>query len=456
MKKNSPTRLLLLALAALSLSTPLVVHGADDETRKEISDEVSTGLGELKGFVDNKDYAGAVKHLDSLLVNAGPNSYDRAMVSQIKAQVLMTMGDYAGAIPAFQTAQTLGEKYSYFELKEQLSQLYLLCQLNYQLAADAKEIDTQKDYYSKAYAYLEKWLTINPSPTSDAWLFAASILYGHATIETGKPDMELIKKAREAAEQALYASVNPPEQAYVLLLAALQQLQAHNESAACLEVLVQRKPNNGLYWQQLTSAYLAQAAAATEEIEIRSYYMRTLLTMERAQENGFMNSPKDYMNMVGIYFNMEQFGKASDILAEGLKSGKIENTRSNWELLSAAFTQNGKDANAIQTLEQASSVFPEEGQIELSLGQMHYGAGRTEKALVHLEKAVNKGNLKKPGAAYLFLGFTAYELQRYEEAAKWAKIAGEHGDIKPDDAKRLARAAAEAIKDREELMKSKT
>ena len=86
---------------------------------------------------------------------------------------------------------------------------------------------------------------------------------------------------------------------------------------------------------------------------------------------------------------------------------------------------------------------------------MHYGAGRTPDALVHLERAVAKGNLKKPGAAYLFLGFTAYELQKYEDAAKWADVATQQADIKADDAKRLKRAALDALKERQALKNSK-
>ena len=280
-------------------------------------------------------------------------------------------------------------------------------------------------------------------------------MYGHATLVPGKPDLALLRKARDEAMQGMYMGLKTPDQLYVLLLASLQQLGDHRGEIDVLEELTRRQPANALYWQQLAGSYLALANEATEEKEIRHYQLCTILTMQRAQTNGLMNTPKDCLNLIGMYFNLEQYGKASELLTEGIKSKKIENSRANWELLSLAYQQGGHEDLAIESLGQAAELFPTEGQLELSIAQMHYGAGRNPDALTHLERAVAKGNLKKPGAAYLFLGFTAYELQKYEDAAKWAEIATTQSDVKPDDAKRLKRAALEALKERQSLKNTK-
>lgn len=448
----------LVALGALCSTFPSVgfAEAKNESPKKEISDKVSSDLAKLKEFVDAKDYPKAVQLLDTLLAGANPVSYDTAMVSQIKAQVLLTEGKYAEAIPALVTAQELGEKYSFFEKKSQLDQLYLLCQIHYQLAADAKDPARQAELFTKAYFYIHKWLETTPKPTTEGQLFAASILYGHATLIPGKPDAELLRQARAEATNGLYLTTKPADQLYVLLLASMQQLGDYKASAEILEVLVSRHPENALYWQQLAGSYLALASAATEDKEIRRLHLRTILTMQRAQSHGIMNTPKDNLNVIGMYFNLEQFGKASDLLAEGLKSGQVENIRSNWELLSSCYQQSGRDDQAIITLEKAADLFPTEGQIEYSLGQMHYGAGRIDNALVHLERAVTKGNLKKTGEAYLFLGFAAYELQKYEDAAKWAGLAAKQPDVKPESAAKLSRAVADALKEREALKTSKT
>lgn len=461
LKRLRPTHHLRLIAFAIAAGCLVAAHAfaaekAAEPPKKEISDKVSSELGKLKEHVDKKDYAAALKLLDSILAEASPASYDTAMVSQIKAQILLTEGKYADAIPALITAQELGEKYSFFDKKDQLGQLYLLCQIHYQLAADSKDPARQAELFDKAYAYIKRWIDASPKPTTEAQLFAASILYGHATLTPGKPNAELLQQARAEASKGLYLSIKPPDQLYVLLLASLQQLGDYAATAEVLELLVTRHPDNALYWQQLAGCYIALANATTEEKEIRRLHLRTILTMQRAQRNGIMNTPKDNLNIISMLFNLEQFGKASDMLLSGLDSGQVENIRGNWELLSLAYQQNGREDLAIRTLEKAADKFPEEGQLEFTLGQMHYGAGRLPDAYTHLERAVTKGNLKKPGATYLFLGFAAYELQKYEDASKWASLALKQPDVKVEDANRLSKAANEALKEREALKTSKT
>ncbi len=126
----------------------------------------------------------------------------------------------------------------------------------------------------------------------------------------------------------------------------------------------------------------------------------------------------------------------------------MENTRKNWELLASAYQQIGREDLALGSLKEATSHFPTEGQLELSVAQLLYGDGNVAEANTYLRRAIDKGNLDKPGAAYLFLGFTAFELQKYEEAAECAAQAEKQSDIKPEDARRLARAVREAQKER--------
>jgi len=446
-----------LAFALATATGPglIAAPAAKEPPKKEISDEVSSELTKLKEKVDAKDYTAAVGVLNGILKKADPETYDTALASQLKVQILLTDGKYEEAIQPLLTAHTLGEKYGFFEQKTMLDQLYLLCQINYQIASEAKQPESQTEHYKKAYEYIHQWLSTNPKPTTEGALFAASILYGHGTMTPGKPDLALVRQARDQARQGMQLGLKTPDQLYVLLLASLQQLGDHSGEIDVLEEMVKRQPTNALYWQQLAGSYLALANEATEDREIRRYQLRTILTIQRAQANGVMNTPKDSLNLIGMYFNLEQYGKASELLTEGLKTNKVENSRANWELLSQAYQQGGHEDLAIKTLDQAASLFPTEGQLDLSIAQLHYGAGRSPEALVYLERAVTKGNLKKPGAAYLFLAFTAYELQKYEDAAKWADAAGQQADTKPEDAKRLKRAAQEALKDRQNLKNSK-
>lgn len=460
MKKLFHSRLLRAsAISAALLAAPAAVslRGAEAEPpKKEISDDVAGELAKLKEKVDAKDYAGAVKLLDGLLAKAKPESYDTAMVSQIKAQILLTEGKYADAVPALITAQNLGDKYEFFDQRTQIDRLYLLGQIHYQLATDAKDPVRQGEFFAKASDFIAKWLKVTPKPTAEGQMFAASVYYAHATLNPAKPDLNLLREARAAANRSLYLTAKPQDQVYILLLACAQQLGDQAATADLLEFLVTRQPTNPNYWQQLAGTYQQLAAQATDDKESKRLQLRIILALQRAQSNGLLNTPRDNLNLIGMYFNIEQFGKAGDLLAAGLKSGSVESTRGNWEMLSLAHQQNGRDDLALDTLKKAADLFPTEGQLELSIAQMYYGTGKTQDAFEHLDRAVTKGNLKKPGGTYLFLGLVAYELQNYEKAVKCAELAAKDPEVKPEDAARLGRAASEAIKDREAFKNSKT
>jgi tetratricopeptide (TPR) repeat protein len=141
--------------------------------------------------------------------------------------------------------------------------------------------------------------------------------------------------------------------------------------------------------------------------------------MERAQALGFMNTPRDNYNLVTLYLNAGQFGIATDMLHAGLKNGTIESTVNNWRILGAYYQQANKELQAIDALKEATKLFPDEGSIELLIGQIYQALDKIKDAHDHYIAAVKKGNIgDKPHLAYLYLAYTAIELADYEGAQK--------------------------------------
>ena len=209
------------------------------------------------------------------------------------------------------------------------------------------------------------------------------------------------------------------------------------------------RSKNATYWQQLLASYYALAGTAKKDSETRSYNLRALITYERAQSHGLIDTPRDHFSVVALYFNLQQFARGAAMLSKGLRDGSIENTRKNWELLSFSYQQQHEDELAKNTLLDATKVFPKDGQLEFSLGQLYYAQDQTTDAYEHLKAAATKGNLDKPGQAYVFLAYVAYELRRFDDAAKWAAGAADKPDVKKEDLARLNRAIKDAVKDRE-------
>ncbi|EIP98600.1 hypothetical protein OpiT1DRAFT_03060 [Opitutaceae bacterium TAV1] len=441
-------RLFLLRLLPLlaALLPPLSVRAAaDDAPKKEISAAVSAELGKLRTLTEAKDYAGSLRLIDQLLPGTAADSFDRAILSQIKVQILLTVDRYAEAIAPLETALALGERYSFFEKKPLVDQRYLLSQLYYQEGSEAKDPARRADFLRKAYEQIRLWFAGAPQPTFDARIYAASILYSLATLDAEKPDHGLLRQALAEAGESLYLKAAPGDQPYILLLAIHQQLGEAASAAELLELLVSRHPDSAQYWQQLAATYFGLASESKDPKETARYNLRAILTLERARQQGLLDSPKENFSLVALYLTLENYDRAITLLEEGLASGAIENTRRNWELLATACQQANREKQAVETLGRAIGMFPRDAQLEFSLAQLHYSLGQIGEARTRLEAALGKDGLEKPGQARLFLAYIDYELQRFEEAEKWAGEAAAHPDAKPEDVRRLTRAVRDAL-----------
>jgi tetratricopeptide (TPR) repeat protein len=195
-------------------------------------------------------------------------------------------------------------------------------------------------------------------------------------------------------------------------------------------------PNSKQYWQQLAATYLQLEES-----------VRAINTIERAQQYGIMNSPKDNYNLVGIYFNIKQYDRAIDLLETGLKNGNIENEQRNWELLAACYQQLHKETKAIESLKEAAKRFPKSGALDFQIGSIFYSMDKTQDAYNFIKSSLEKG-VDKPASAYVFLAYLAFELKKLDEALDAAQKAVK-ADPNSRDGQRLLEAIKDAIKDRE-------
>jgi tetratricopeptide (TPR) repeat protein len=212
------------------------------------------------------------------------------------------------------------------------------------------------------------------------------------------------------------------------------------------------KPENRTFWQHLAATYLNLAAESTKDEQAAyAYQVRAILTMERAQALGTMNSPKENFNLIGIYFNIQQYEKAIELLDAGLRGGKIENDQKNWELLYYSYLQ--IEQQAIDVLKEATKHFPKVGQLEYLIAQTYNGLNKQEEAIKHLQACIAKGGADKPHMAYLYLAYIGYELKKYDIALDAAKNALKY----PDGVKEgttLKKAIEDALAERDLKKKS--
>lgn len=447
---TSLKRLCLALLLALAVPQAATTLQAQENTPAQLTERASADLGKLQPYVDAKNWDGALNLLKGMLRYAQPNSYDQAVAYDILSKILLQKSDYEASINPMERAYQLGvQNKGYFDDRSQLERLYYLSQLYYQEASNTKQASLKVQYFNKAAEYIEIWLKTNPKPTDDGRLFYASLLYNQAILDPANIDPELLKKAQEQVQEGLVSTLNPKESFYVIYLATLQQQEDHIRSAEILELLVKQYPSKKSYWQQLMNTYATLAALSKTEDDALEYNLRSILTIERAQALGHMKSPKDNYNLVGIYFNIKQFDKATDLLYKGLTDGSIESDQRKWELLAYSYQQVHKEFQAIEVLKEAANLYPTAGQLHNQIAQIYYSLDKVQETYRHLNLALAKGGLTKPDDVYYFKAYICYELLKYEEALVAIDKAAELGDGSNKQLPQLRAAIASSLAERQ-------
>jgi len=406
---------------ALALAVPLSVVAAEEQQPRNLSDKTVEVFTKIRPLNEAKNFAGMQALLETLLPSLPPDSYDMAVVQDMRGKLLFTQEKYSAAIEPLTVALRLADAHKYFEPPQVLTVLQMLATLHYQEGTNTKiPAAQQTQHIESALSLLKRWLNETPKVTPETSMLYASMLYNKAIANPEKPDKELIRLMRQEVERGLLLSIAPKEGFYALLLAGLQQEQDYERGAELLEFLVNNFPEKKDYWPTLLSFYLNMMNVNLDSNPriSRINNIRAINTIERGQKLGNLNTPKDNYNLVTLYINAGQFGRATELLHAGLKNGTIESDVKTWNILGSYYLQADQQDKAIVAIKEAIAQFPESGQLELLIGQIYRDQGETRLAFNHFQNAVRKGNLDKVETAHQLIAYTGYELEEYEAALK--------------------------------------
>ncbi len=453
---------LLAAVAALAFPCRL---RADDQSTPSLSDSTSSALEKLQPMLDAKQWRGALDLLNTVLAKVDPDSYDRALITDTAAKVCMQIDDTATAASDWVLALRLADEHrNYFSEKDRLEIILSLAQTYYQLGSASKDKEQAAADLLRSTHYIKLWLDSTTKPTQEAQLFYTSLLYTRATVDEKHPNLKLIRLAEKEAEIGLRMSIHPQEKFYELLVACAQQENDVVRAAEYFELLVWKYPKNKDYWQNLWGNYMNLASADEEKDPgvARDYYVRAINAEERAQSEGFMDKPKDNYNLFTLYYQIGQFGKATDILLNGMKlyekekaegvpadkRGGVESTVENWQHLASAYQENNQPLKAVGALKAAEAYFPRDGNLDLQMGEIYYYELQDNAAAYrHFIDATSKQHLPKPYSAWIFAAYTAYGLEHYADALNAVNHAEKYPEAAKDpQLRRLKGAVTEGLK----------
>jgi predicted Zn-dependent protease len=257
-----------------------------------------------------------------------------------------------------------------------------------------------------------------------------------------------MKQAATEAEKALYLVIKPKEENYTLLLAALQQLGENQRCADILELLVKKFPNNKSYWPLLFNTYITLQGSGDKAFDLSA-----VVALERAQAAGQMVTNKDNFMLAGLYYNIQQYAFAADLLEQGLRNGKIDPEQKNWELLATSYQQTNREARAVETFLEAIKLFPKSPNLELQLGQIYYNSDKHADAYKHFQAAVSKG-LEHPSQTLVLISYLALEDKRLEDALAASEKAVA-ADPKSKEAQAILKVVKDTIAERDIFLKNK-
>lgn len=441
--------LLSIANAAVTAQAP---QQGGQKQPPSISEKTSEAFSKLRPLQETQNYKGMLDVLDK--VEFKPNSYDEALILDMKAKIFAMTNQFSKAIGPWERAIELSDKYQYFSEKQTLDTVSLLAQLYGQEGSTTKVPAQQQQYFGKAITYFRRFIKGTKNPTPETMMAYASILYYRATADQNKVDQTLMKEAREIVERGLTSSIKPKDGFYQLLLTLQQQQNDLAGSAEILELLLEQNPSKKDFWQLLMASYLqlSEKEGKKNATVGREYLVRAIVTCERAQALGHMKTPKDSMNLVSLYLMANQFTRGTELLYTGMKSGAIDSEPGNWQVLGRYYLEANMNERAIAVLKEASRLFPKNGEIELQVAQIYIQMENNKEALRHAKLAAEKGNFErtKPFSVYYLIAYTAYDMGEIDEAKAAVEKAGQFEESKKDaQFPRLKGVIEEAIAERE-------
>jgi len=449
---------------------PAVGRAQDEEENPngrapfEVSDATSEVLSSLKEVDEAKNWDKALTIIDAQLHKVKAGSYDEETLYRVRAQTCYQKNDYIGSMDSAERCLAIDDQHHYLDHKTRREMLYWVAQIAFNEGSSAKVPAQQAALYTKADRTLTEWRQGAKDFTPDNLLFIAMLYFYRAQPGAGmagaeeKMDRSLMEQALIWTDKGLHSMTRPRDNFYQLKLAELFQLGRFGDGAELLELLLKKKPESKNYWLQLFNTYVQLASEAAEkknEPAVVNANVRAIVTAERAQKLGFLNTQKDNYNVAVIYLSIGQFGEACEVLDRGLKANTIERKRENYELLANSLQQIHRDTDAINTLEEAAKLYPHSGQIEYEIAQIYFATNKTKEAFDHMKRCVDKGGTEEPQVAWLFYAYLALDLKEYPAALKAAKEAQKYPKGQKDG-KQLEDAINATIQDRDSRLQSQS
>ncbi|MBL1319511.1 MAG: tetratricopeptide repeat protein [Methylophaga sp.] len=373
--KISFIKIALLSLFLLSIN---IVWAADsDYLLTEKTYKVLSAAQEL--MAADKNNAAETK-LKTLLGQVKSGSYEMAVVQQTLGYLYSSQEKYKQASILFQKAldsNALPEKVSH-DLNYNLGQLLL---------ADGQ--------YKKGIVLLEKWMSAEKSPPTNAHVLMASAYYRVKQYKGTVRHITTAIKRDKSAKEAWYQ----------VLLSAHIELKQYKSAINVLETLITRYPYKKDYWNQLAGLYLQQ----NKEF--------SALSVKMLAQRLELGDTKTLRNLIDMYSYLRIPYKSAQMLKTGMNNGVIKTDLKNLNDLADSWLAAREEKKAAAILKRITAL-DNSGKADLKYGRVLFDLEQWKSASEALSKSTSKLSGDQAGQAFLLLGMTQFHLNNLPQAKK--------------------------------------
>jgi tetratricopeptide (TPR) repeat protein len=197
-------------------------------------------------------------------------------------------------------------------------------------------------------------------------------------------------------QRAVYFELKQPENVKNVLLKLVKKFEAPK------------------YWLQLASMY--------GELEQEE---KQLAVMEIAEQKSFVATGSDMFNLAQLYYYHQMPFKAAAIMEKAMDAGKLMADERNLTFLAQSLNFAKETEKAIPVM-LAAAKLSESGELFAQLGQMYLNMEQWKQAIDSSQQAIEKGNLRNEGLAYLVIGMAQFNTGDYNEALNQLAIAQDY------------------------------
>ena len=383
-------KLVLIVLAGiLALGNASAQSGKADKNDKTktkqaqaVSKEVYDRITKAQEMVDESNFQGALKTLNSLYNPDKLTEYEQANVLNYIGFVQYNMDDYPSAIRTY---------------KKLLSIPSLEPQLAKQTTFTLTQLLTMEEQYAKALSMLDKWFIMETNPAPEPFILKAQLFYHLSRYQAM---VEPIENAMRVARER-----NKPvkENWYGLLNFAYYQQENYAKVRDIQIILLQNWPKKR-YWKSLAGAF---TELGEDDKLIYAY--------DAAFTQGMLETESEFFTMAQLFMQAEVPYKAARLLEEKMESGIMAKTEKNYRLLSQAWTLSMEDEKSIPALKAAASLATH-GELDARLANAFLNIGQYGNCVTSARTALRKGNLKSPDHIQISLGMCLYNQRKYTAA----------------------------------------